>query len=337
MEEVQDAGKSGPALPTAKSRPRKWLLLSCLTLSSSSTKGRSLSRYAALGSGRTNRSPSSRLSDRRGLKMPLSRLASSSSPSEAPPSASSDQNSLPFTTLPDRGRSTRFGSSTLNLSRLRSTPLPSLPSMASPAPGRRAPPRTAFPTAVCASADVGTMNCPCATCVPASTIFMEMFPPYSGAILSCDSETASTAPALDSTRVLVMLFARRAICWAKFAASVFWCRTCMGCVCITPMFSVESCAGRFRRKRSSPNWTPPYTLRVLVQMPSCEATISPSCRRTSERQWSLQSFGISRRQPAAASFTADHSTRLNQESSSSRWVASMSFARSEALASSRRW
>mmetsp|Transcript_69937 Transcript_69937/g.197314 ORF Transcript_69937/g.197314 Transcript_69937/m.197314 type:complete len:292 (+) Transcript_69937:944-1819(+) len=96
-------------------------------------------------------------------------------------------------------------------------------------------------------------------------------------------------------------------------------------------------AAALNLKRSSPNWTPPYTLRVLVQMPSCEATISPSCRRTSERQWSLQSFGISRRQPAAASFTADHSTRLNQESSSSRWVASMSFARSEALASSRRW
>mmetsp|Transcript_54458 Transcript_54458/g.153359 ORF Transcript_54458/g.153359 Transcript_54458/m.153359 type:complete len:204 (+) Transcript_54458:1014-1625(+) len=84
--------------------------------------------YSQLGSGGTNRSPSSRLSDRLGLKRSLRKCLSSSSNTDPAPQSRLDQKAPPTTACMSGGwgylprASTCLGADRSNASRLRSTP-----------------------------------------------------------------------------------------------------------------------------------------------------------------------------------------------------------------------
>mmetsp|Transcript_51801 Transcript_51801/g.165826 ORF Transcript_51801/g.165826 Transcript_51801/m.165826 type:complete len:285 (-) Transcript_51801:288-1142(-) len=130
MVTVQEAGKRGPGTSAEKAALQKSAVLSLRTDSSSARSSRSACREAALLSGGTNWSPSSRLSDRWGLKMPLSRFLSSALNvslsltmlfQKALPIAthgSTDSKSLQLPSSP----ATLVASERLNFSRPRSTP-----------------------------------------------------------------------------------------------------------------------------------------------------------------------------------------------------------------------
>mmetsp|Transcript_117381 Transcript_117381/g.332580 ORF Transcript_117381/g.332580 Transcript_117381/m.332580 type:complete len:260 (+) Transcript_117381:77-856(+) len=126
--EDQDVGKRGPGAPGSKSPPRKRPLRARRTSSSSPRRPRRCSRYLALGSGGTKRSPSSRLSERAGSKMalrrprpPPPRQDSGAGPStagqKAPPTAAQAPGSGPACSPGSLAARPR-----LNPSRLRSTP-----------------------------------------------------------------------------------------------------------------------------------------------------------------------------------------------------------------------
>mmetsp|Transcript_87904 Transcript_87904/g.243893 ORF Transcript_87904/g.243893 Transcript_87904/m.243893 type:complete len:260 (+) Transcript_87904:1922-2701(+) len=120
---AHEAGKSGPGSPTMKSLLKKRSFLLIRTFASSSTKACSFCMYEAEVSGDTNRSPSSRLSDRWGLKTSRNKAASLKPGvfSLAPPMR--DQNSLPRMGKGASPSSISTASFRLNLSKLRSTPL----------------------------------------------------------------------------------------------------------------------------------------------------------------------------------------------------------------------
>mmetsp|Transcript_66460 Transcript_66460/g.205552 ORF Transcript_66460/g.205552 Transcript_66460/m.205552 type:complete len:201 (-) Transcript_66460:305-907(-) len=129
-ESVQEEGKSSPAQPAAKALLQKCSLRCPRMASSSRTSARSLLRYITLVSGGTKRSPSSRRSERCGLKTARKRSLSSLPSTGSLASPSAVQNVLPTAawasgrpTLPQRAvRCTRRAAERPNLSRLRSTP-----------------------------------------------------------------------------------------------------------------------------------------------------------------------------------------------------------------------
>mmetsp|Transcript_74788 Transcript_74788/g.206193 ORF Transcript_74788/g.206193 Transcript_74788/m.206193 type:complete len:204 (+) Transcript_74788:1783-2394(+) len=90
-------------------------------------------------------------------------------------------------------------------------------------------------------------------------------------------------------------------------------------------------------RRSRPKAMPPYTLFFLLAPISASPWIRPS--RTPILEWkrSFHSWGTSKGHFTAASLTARHSVKLNQESSRLTSASMRNLARTEALASSRRW
>mmetsp|Transcript_151796 Transcript_151796/g.368635 ORF Transcript_151796/g.368635 Transcript_151796/m.368635 type:complete len:228 (-) Transcript_151796:901-1584(-) len=122
----QEYGKRGPG-----SLATNWLLKKCSfrswrVFSSFSTMLRSFSTYAELGSGGMNCSPSSRRSERQGLKISLKNLRSSAVKIESEPPSRLAQNALeipaPVSSPLAACDPVRTACSKSNLSRLRSTP-----------------------------------------------------------------------------------------------------------------------------------------------------------------------------------------------------------------------
>mmetsp|Transcript_69940 Transcript_69940/g.197332 ORF Transcript_69940/g.197332 Transcript_69940/m.197332 type:complete len:290 (+) Transcript_69940:1054-1923(+) len=125
---VQDAGKRGPAPSTSKSVLKKWSFLFSCTSFSALTRSRRLDTLAKLLSGGANKSPSSRLSQRCGLKISLRRTSSSFAAGTASPDLMPDQNgprtnSSPAHTPAGARGASLVASPTSNWSRFRSTPL----------------------------------------------------------------------------------------------------------------------------------------------------------------------------------------------------------------------
>mmetsp|Transcript_31034 Transcript_31034/g.84143 ORF Transcript_31034/g.84143 Transcript_31034/m.84143 type:complete len:270 (-) Transcript_31034:1199-2008(-) len=127
-EEVQLEGKSGPASPTLKSFEQKCSARRLRTSASSRTSRRRLSTWRKAVSGATNLSPSSRRSERKGLKTEW-RSAASSSPKALAPAARCPQKAAPaapsaLRPQPPEGPAAFSGVAAVrsNLERLRSTP-----------------------------------------------------------------------------------------------------------------------------------------------------------------------------------------------------------------------
>mmetsp|Transcript_70171 Transcript_70171/g.159298 ORF Transcript_70171/g.159298 Transcript_70171/m.159298 type:complete len:285 (-) Transcript_70171:693-1547(-) len=128
---AQDEGKSSPGSSITNLRLRKCSVLCCLTVTSAATSWRRARRQWELLSGGTNWSPSSRLSERLGLKISVSSFRSSSlkAPSslsrlfqKAPPMATVASRFSSSFAQPPSSVCTRVASERLNLSRPRSTP-----------------------------------------------------------------------------------------------------------------------------------------------------------------------------------------------------------------------
>mmetsp|Transcript_4306 Transcript_4306/g.12555 ORF Transcript_4306/g.12555 Transcript_4306/m.12555 type:complete len:239 (-) Transcript_4306:150-866(-) len=116
---AHEAGNRGPGSPTSKSLLKKDSFRWWRTLDSFSIRARSFSMYVEELSGDTKKSPSPRLSDRKGLK---SSLNTSAFVMLSLPSSRQDQNSLPTTGWVATSTCASTVSSKLNLSKLRSTP-----------------------------------------------------------------------------------------------------------------------------------------------------------------------------------------------------------------------
>mmetsp|Transcript_106288 Transcript_106288/g.216750 ORF Transcript_106288/g.216750 Transcript_106288/m.216750 type:complete len:239 (-) Transcript_106288:304-1020(-) len=154
MEELQERGKSGPALSVLKLALQKWLFLSWRNFSSAWTSSLSLRKCEGQVSGGMKQSPSSRRSERVELKMALNKLLSASLSTSA--LSRLDQKAPPTTRegsahwkllaqLPSPAFAS-VASERSNWPRLRSTPLGPGLIAAPPGPARTRRPMADTPT-----------------------------------------------------------------------------------------------------------------------------------------------------------------------------------------------